>query len=600
MDSDKVIMTSQFIILVVFILKIINCANATIIYPGSFDPFYQTHYEEISKAITQLSDDEVVIYPISQAFQAEAISLFPHRLKIEIIKSYFPQNKNIKIENDLKVITKEVFYILDNIGKKHPNPKFLIGIDTLDIWLNLDGFEKFIEQNKLIVSLETNNGKLNAQIKEIFNERFSRYSNNINFMELTSNPLRQLGINIELQKTNYEILKQFTNQKTHELVKNNNEFEFQLENYIRISQNHLVTNINQNIVPLLKKHLNNAKFSNFIKKRTNLDQVIHILSQLNGKSMYEIGQVSWELFDLLRSNNIINKSEEIYNSFYTIMSSIFLLPTVQKLTSIYFIQNKMIKNYEMGKQQSLFQKNLNKALSKLQLLSWSFIWNSYKRLNNLAKSVGIKDRKTFNFMHNYIPLVHTNEVPLGHKIIVYRGMAQGSDLEKLKTDINNHGIISRIALNDYHQDGDKIKAIQASKNYFDQEKISSLVVNHIVGDWTNNTPFISTSFNKEVAIRSAGIGGIVFTIEVSLNQGYIANDPGYWIGYGDKNGINPNTRLSEFLIPHQIPAGAILKMEEVTEGDLPKQPLEGSFQATFRALKNIPWYINQCLRIFSK
>jgi hypothetical protein len=178
-------------------------------------------------------------------------------------------------------------------------------------------------------------------------------------------------------------------------------------------------------------------------------------------------------------------------------------------------------------------------------------------------------------------------------ITLYRGVERKENISEILKFTEENGFLSKVALSDYLENKDIEKALAASIGHANEHDLRTQVINHVIGDWVKETSLISTSFNKEVAIRSAGVGGYLFTIKIDIKKGIFASEPKYWSEWHTKS--NPNARLHEFMIPNQIKPENITQVEEVLS--IPKEPLKDSFSTTFKMLKSIPWY---CNRFFKK
>lgn len=584
---------------------------ATLIYPGSFDPFHNTHFEEISAVMKAKPEEKVYILPIDKAYyntvsknlKAGFGTFLNFDHKREIISKYFPKeiNQNIFIGNDLVNISNEIFATLRNVFRHYPDPKIVIGLDAFERWSSLDGFESFLGDHHIIISLTSDEYMHIHRLREKISEKFSRHFKKIEYIETVRDSIRSYGVNLNLFKNTWENISPLMHPDALAYLEKSSEVKELIESHVDRMRRYLLENNKSLLIPLIFSQVElDPSMRRRIMEEKNLSEISQILLSLNGRDTHAISQTSWRLFRYLQKKSLLDHKSKFYKNFYSIMMNIFLKPEIAGITSANYLTNQLVMAHESRPSKLLegFSEMKDKTLSIAQILSWSLIWNGYKKLNAMANVLGYKDSSTYVFSNEHEPLWKSEAMP--NKVIVYRGVTSGRHLEAFKKLYDQAGFVSKVALNAMLMEGKSIEeALEASQVHLESGKYKNAVVNHVIGNWMDKTALISTSFSKEVAIRSARVNGLVFTIEISLDKGLMASDPGYWNEY-HSDGINPNTRLEEFIVMHQIPVENVLKIEEVKSEDMPTQPLAGSFEATWYTLKSLPWHISQCMRLFAR
>jgi nicotinic acid mononucleotide adenylyltransferase len=104
----------------ILILLITTASADTILYPGTFDPFHLSHFDEVSHVLESDHDAHVMILPIEQGYYNPPIPnteiylphLLPYFDRIKLINATFENQKRVQTSDKLRLINDDVIYQL--------------------------------------------------------------------------------------------------------------------------------------------------------------------------------------------------------------------------------------------------------------------------------------------------------------------------------------------------------------------------------------------------------------------------------------------------------------------------------------------------------
>lgn len=214
----------------------------TIIYPGTFDPFHNTHFAEAQEASRLKANAKVVVMPVERAYYAEAggqefPKLLPHSLRVQLIGQLNQINPLFSSSAILENIPQNVFASLSNAVRQTGDPKthILVGTDVLKTWSELPGFAEFARSHSILVSVDPAAPETTASLKS----EFANVST-IQFFDAKAQGLRAGAIKANLltnPKSAYEAmpkpLADYVNRDTRLLSKAYGSLYDRLYNFLR-------------------------------------------------------------------------------------------------------------------------------------------------------------------------------------------------------------------------------------------------------------------------------------------------------------------------------------------------------------------------------
>ena len=156
-------------------------AEATVVlYPGSFDPFHQTHKEEVLAVLRQEVGADVKILPVETAsynelYGVQRPQVFPYDRKLQLIAEEFKDFKNVRVSDELRSIPANPLRSLNQIirGIKDPDIIVLVGSDVPSKWRDLRGFKTLLDQARLYVTTDRGHVSTDAALERVI-EDYSR------------------------------------------------------------------------------------------------------------------------------------------------------------------------------------------------------------------------------------------------------------------------------------------------------------------------------------------------------------------------------------------------------------------------------------------
>ncbi len=144
-------------------------------YPGSFDPFHLSHYEEVLASVAEVPGASVRILPIEQGYYNVRDGLydprfFPYDLSLQLIRDSFTAYPDVTVSDDLRHIDSNIFQTLQSELDRSADPdkRLVIGVDILEAWSKTPGFDLFRSKVKLVVGLDPKNLELDNRLKKEF------------------------------------------------------------------------------------------------------------------------------------------------------------------------------------------------------------------------------------------------------------------------------------------------------------------------------------------------------------------------------------------------------------------------------------------------
>ncbi len=564
-----------------------------IFYPGTFDPFHQAHWSEVRLMSEKFPSDHIIVLPIHEAFYLNLApdlripSLLTYNEKIEWIKRSVADLPRVEVSRLLKTIDDNPLDEISVAGQKFSGKtRILIGPDTLEKWKKLPQFEKFKRQFELLVTSDDRTPDLNRALRAEFLGDAT-----IRFFDEEIPPIRSVSVNQTLMSGDGRNIENLLPTGAIAYVANNESdfnrvqkrFAGELETYVR-------ANARTSLLPEFVKQGLPQPIADWISQDLSR---LDLFARLGGADQRNLSHAALKLQRQLP----VSLKSEFTNFFHANLFNISLKPEVRAKVQFLWVATNMLDSFRSFENRPgpLKTKTL-KLLSQLQTLSWKVVWNVYKEYRGFAKRFWTDDVALLYRGDNLIvPPLSSDEW-----VTVYRGVAQRTGFDQmLKSWTETEGFISKTALQSRLAGADLEDAIAQSEAVFSQKPVAGQVVNQVVGDWVHDSSLISTSFDREIAERAAGIGGVVFTIHIPVSSGYFASDTGYWKNtHWEKSG-NPNERLHEFTVKHRIRPDQIVSFEVVTS--LPPTPVAGSFDATFRLVRSIPEIIARyCGRLIGR
>ncbi|MBI4425084.1 MAG: hypothetical protein HY554_15235 [Elusimicrobia bacterium] len=114
----------------------------------------------------------------------------------------------------------------------------------------------------------------------------------------------------------------------------------------------------------------------------------------------------------------------------------------------------------------------------------------------------------------------------------------GIDRPLEPADIRARGVLSHYALR---------HGREAAQEKIAREGLHRLLIAHLRADFRSSV-FVSTTFSRRVAESYAGPGGLVVTADIPLDQALLANDPVVWQGTALRRHGNPDFYLHEAVL----------------------------------------------------
>lgn len=157
-------------------LLCVLCSSTEIYYPGTFDPFHNTHLHEVTKAAELFEHSQIYICPIETAYYNTLPNgtrrplLIPYETTIALLSETFAAHKSIKPSRALRHIDVHIFESLKKLACESQDPDLylLIGTDILSIWKNLPHFDSVRDRFKFLVSRDARNPSLTSQLEKEF------------------------------------------------------------------------------------------------------------------------------------------------------------------------------------------------------------------------------------------------------------------------------------------------------------------------------------------------------------------------------------------------------------------------------------------------
>ncbi len=146
-----------------------------IVYAGTFDPFHNTHYDEVRGTLRAFPSAKLRILPIASAYYnrfegVDQPQLFPYDLRARLIEDSFAGQSRVSVRKDLRTIEGDVLGTFIRYLESIRDPKrfLLVGPDVLNTWKDLPDFERLLSSASLIVTEDPRDPDLGRALQERF------------------------------------------------------------------------------------------------------------------------------------------------------------------------------------------------------------------------------------------------------------------------------------------------------------------------------------------------------------------------------------------------------------------------------------------------
>lgn len=528
----------------------------TILYPGSFNPFHRTHFEEVENALLFKSEAQVTILPIEEAVYTRGknneplrVRLFSFPLELSFIEKSFEDNTRVRVSNGLRIMSGDPVESLLDYSKSVSDPELfiLVGPDVVAKWTKSPKFDSLLERVKLIITSDPKDTQLTRFLKERFqgNERLV-------FNELPSSGIRGGDVRYSVVSQTSAAYDLFSPKLGEYFTRHPEVLPKALEDYRKRLLSHLEIDIQRTVLPALVENGVRPQIVDFFIKNPSLASPLFALNPDDTASIAETAE-------RLRAH--LPRSLQRTEGHTLILELVSAISNPQ----VYALLKSRSDTTERILFR-LFEKSHSSAANKTiakrkEIFSDPFgTWNSaLTRLMKPLTQLNISDPEE-------IKALHQGGFP-GH-VEVYRGVKNRENIDFLVEEILREGFVSKVALKSSKSEAPDA-GISASEKDLHRRGIQSALLEHIFGDYHNTSPFVATTLRKEIAESFAGKGGYVFKIRVPIKAGYFLNDLVFWKNTPWAHEGNPFRHLSEFIIPHQISANHILEANKVVKDPIP-------------------------------
>lgn len=556
-----------------------------ILYPGKFDPFHLSHYEELLYIKSSHPQSKAVILPIQEANYRSHPLLFTYDQKYRFIKETFTDIEGVQISSALQTIETDIFLKLLELRKTLPvdaTVSIVIGTDILEIWQARSDFDFLLKQYNLIISKDPKNPELFEKLQNSFSK-----VKNIFFVDSGTEGIRSSKIKKDLLKNSNELKDVLPKTGVNFLQKHPEFRQEVVEQYAERLHHYLVSRVNNELIPLMEQNSVNSRLIQIIKKYPD---AVNQLIFLDPKRLASVGEVAEAIRSIIPTE-IINNSWD--NTFDHLTRDLLLIVKEASVETFLSDQSysfdrdqmQLIRAQKMVGR-SLSQKLLFSFMGKLRKVTSSFplMENLLLRFRNFATKLNITDSYA---LHKLISLPHTSS----QKITVYRGIKAKANIAEVIDYTKKHGFISKVALDELIRKGKKLEdAVRISDETLKEQGLNNSIVDHIGGNWRKGSTFVATTLDYDVAAQWAQKGGYVFKFEIPIDLGYFVNDPIYWKSTPwDQHG-NIQKSLNEFVVKNRIPPEMIVDYFQVKE--TPQEVVNDTYDS-LQVWRAIPWKIKQ-------
>ena len=553
----------------------------TILYPGSFNPFHRTHFEEVENALSFNPGSTVTILPIEEAVytkdeahQPLRVRLFSFPLEMSFIHKSFEANNRVHTSEDLRVISGDPVESLLNFSKSlsDPDVSILVGPDVVEKWSQSPKFSALITRVKLLVTTDPKNAGLSTALKNQFQS-----NQKVVFVDLPSSGIRGGEVRTSVISRSHSLYKLLPPKLGDYLKDHPNILQEAIGNYQKRLFIFLEKDLQRNILPTLMENGLPQKLGAFFLKNPSL---AFPLLTINPEDSVSVAHAAEKLRSHLPPHL---RQEEAQTLISDLVVATQKLPVQELLNSRNRTSEHRLYQILHGSSQPSPRSNKSHRNS---VFSDPFgTWNG--GLTDLMRpltQLDISDSPE-------VTALAQKEKP--GFLEVYRGIKNRKEIDALVDEILKSGFVSKVALNSLKR-GASDGGLSASEQDLFRRGIQSAILEHVFGDYHTTSPFVATTLDRKIAEGFAGKGGFVFKIRTPVQKGYFLNELVFWKNTPWEKEGNPFHHLNEFIIPHRIEPEQIVEARKVIEDTLPLPEVPLIQRA--KALKIVPFKLKTSLQ----
>jgi len=162
--------------LILSVVLSLVCRASEIYYPGTFDPFHHTHFNEVLEAQKLIAGSRVIITPVEFAYYSKLRDgtlrpvLVEYNTRLTLIAQSFINHQDISVSDYLRNIEKNVFEDLEKMANESSDPEkyLLIGVDVLALWKELPNFDKLRRSYRFLISRDERAQQQTSLLENLF------------------------------------------------------------------------------------------------------------------------------------------------------------------------------------------------------------------------------------------------------------------------------------------------------------------------------------------------------------------------------------------------------------------------------------------------
>lgn len=553
----------------------------TVLYPGSFNPFHRTHFEEVENTLTFNPSGKVIILPIEEAsytrdeaHQQLRVRLFSFPLEISFINKSFEDNRRVRASEDLRFISGDPVESLLTYSKtlSDPDVSILVGPDVVEKWRKSSKFTPLLERVKLIVTTDPKNTALTTSLRNQF-----RGNERVIFNELPSSGIRGGEVRSSVILLSHSLHDLLPPKLGAYLMDNPQILRDAIGNYQKRLFIHLEKDLQRTILPTLLENGLPPKIVDFFLKNPSL---AFPLLEINPEDSASVAYAAERLRSTLPPHLRKEEAQTLISDLIVAIerSQVRDLLNSRKATSEHTLYRLLEGSSHPSPHKTKSQRT--------SILSDPFgTW--HKGLTSLMRPLTQLD------ISDSPEIKALSEKERPGFLEVYRGVKDRKDMDGLVQEILKSGFVSKVALSSLKL-GATDGGLSASEQVLFRRGIQSAILEHVFGDYHTSSPFVATTLNRKIAEGFAGKKGFVFKIRVPIKDGYFLNDLVFWKNTPWEKEGNPFRHLNEFIIPHRIEPKQIVEARQVIEelSSLPQVPLV----QRAKAVKIVPFKLKTSLQ----
>lgn len=565
-------MLSRFVKLCLVLWQTVSFAE-TVLYPGSFNPFHRTHFEEVENVLSLDPKAQVTLLPIEEASYTKdaegeplRVRLFSFPLEVSLISKAFEGNTKVRVSEDLRVISGDPVESLLTYSQKlsDPDVSILVGPDVVEKWVRSPKFDALLKRVKLLVTKDPKNPALGASIQSQFQE-----NDRLIFISLPTSGIRGGEVRSSIISRSDHLYDLVSPALGNYFKKNPEVIEAAIGDYRKRLLSYLEKDLQRSLLPKLIENGLPAHAGAFFMSHLSLALPLVAIKPDDVASIAEAAEK-------LRSHLPHALREEARTLISDLVVAATRPPVYELLQSrsdtTERILFRTLENSSSPPQRS-------SAVRSHSVFSDPFgTWNeSLTSIMRPFTQLELSDPPE-------IKALSQKEKP-GY-LEVYRGIKDREGIDDLVQKILESGFVSKVALKSL-KEGALDGGLSASEHDLFKRGLQSAILEHVFGDYHNTSPFVATTLSKEIAEAFAGKDGFVFKIRTPIREGHFLNDLVYWKNTPWEEEGNPFRHLNEFIIPHKISAEQILEARKVTEVPSPLPTV--SFIQRAKTLQLVPF-----------